>query len=200
MNTHARHRRFFILLWICFLTCIVQVGLAQDLIKVQGRVTGKNGEGLSRATITVVGKKQSQISDSAGRFSISVPTGATLQISYVGYFIREIKVTSAQTLAVQLQENPNYQQMNDVVVVGYGTQKLPTVTGAVGVISGRDLIQTPVANITNMLIGRTAGVSGIQATGEPGLNTTTIRIRGIATLTWCGILLKRIKARLLLKP
>lgn len=183
MNSHARHRSFFMLLLIGALTCIVQPGLAQDLIKVQGRVTGKNGESLSRATISVIGKMQSQVSDSAGRFSISVPAGSTLQISYVGFFTREIKLSSTpQTLAVQLAENPNYQQMNDVVVVGYGKQKLPTVTGAVGVISGRDLIQTPVANITNMLIGRTAGVSGIQATGEPGLNTSTIRIRGIATL------------------
>ncbi|MFT3855907.1 MAG: SusC/RagA family TonB-linked outer membrane protein [Ilumatobacteraceae bacterium] len=63
-----------------------------------------------------------------------------------------------------------------------GKQKTPTVTGAVGVISGNDLVQTPVANITNMLVGRTAGISAVQSSGEPGQNSATIHIRGIASL------------------
>ena len=182
MIAHSPYRRFFIFLLICFLHCIGLATLAQDAIRVQGKITGKNGEGLPHVTITIVEKKLAQVSDTAGRFSITIPAGSTLQFSYVGYFTRSVKVTSEKSLTIKLEENPNYQQMNDVVVVGYGKQKSPTVTGAVGVISGRDLIQTPVANITNMLIGRTAGISGVQATGEPGLNTTTIRIRGIATL------------------
>ncbi|HEX6428490.1 MAG TPA: TonB-dependent receptor [Niastella sp.] len=182
MIAHSRRRRFFIFLLAGFLSCSGLAALAQDPIMVQGSISGKNNEGLPNATITVVSTKLSAVSDSLGRFSITVPSGSTLQFSYVGYFTRSQKVTEATTLKIQLAENPNYQQMNDVVVVGYGKQKSPTVTGAVGVISGKDLIQTPVANITNMLIGRTAGISGVQATGEPGLNTTTIRIRGIATL------------------
>jgi TonB-linked SusC/RagA family outer membrane protein len=182
MIAHSRFRRFFAFLLTGCLSCSGIVCLAQDPVKVQGTITGKNGEGLPNATVSVVNSAQSSVSDNLGRFSITVPAGSTLQFSYVGYYNRLQKVSSATVLNIQLDENPNYQQMGDVVVVGYGKQKSPTVTGAVGVISGKDLIQTPVANITNMLIGRTAGISGVQATGEPGLNTTAIRIRGIATL------------------
>jgi hypothetical protein len=165
MIAHSRFRRFFAFLLTGCLSCSGIVCLAQDPVKVQGTITGKNGEGLPNATVSVVNSAQSSVSDNLGRFSITVPAGSTLQFSYVGYYNRLQKVSSATVLNIQLDENPNYQQMGDVVVVGYGKQKSPTVTGAVGVISGKDLIQTPVANITNMLIGRTAGISGVQATG-----------------------------------
>jgi TonB-linked SusC/RagA family outer membrane protein len=180
MIAHSRHRPFVFLL-IGFLCLASLPSHAQDAIKIQGKITGKNGEALPHVTITAFEQNLSQVSDSIGRFSFTIPAGTTLQFSYVGYLSKTVKVNKATTLTVRLEENSGY-QLNDVVVVGYGKQKSPTVTGAVGVISGKDLTQTPVANITNMLIGRTAGVSGIQATGEPGLNTTTIRIRGIATL------------------
>ncbi|HEY1202009.1 MAG TPA: SusC/RagA family TonB-linked outer membrane protein, partial [Niastella sp.] len=182
MIAHSRFRRFFTFLFAGYLSFSGVVCLAQDNIKVQGSITGKNGEGLPNVTISVVNSNLSSVSDSIGRFTITVPSGSTLQFSYIGYYNKLQKVNSATMLNIQLAENPGYQQMSDVVVVGYGKQKSPTVTGAVGVISGKDLIQTPVANISNMLIGRTAGISGVQATGEPGLNNTTIRIRGIATL------------------
>jgi hypothetical protein len=175
MIAHSRFRRFFTFLFAACLSFSGVVCLAQDNIKVQGSITGKNGEGLSNVTISVLNSNLSSVSDSIGRFTITVPSGSTLQFSYIGYYNKLQKVNSATMLNIQLAENPGYQQMSDVVVVGYGKQKSPTVTGAVGVISGKDLIQTPVANISNMLIGRTAGISGVQATGEPGLNNTTIR-------------------------
>src|ERR1044072_3260205 len=181
MNAHSRFRRLITFLLAGFLSCS-GVCLGQDPIKVQGTITGKNGEALPKATISILNSNLSTVSDNLGRFTITVPSGVTLQFTYVGYFNKLQKVSWATLLNIQLDENPNYQQMGDVVIVGYGKQKTPTVTGAVGVISGKDLIQTPVANISNMLIGRTAGISGAQATGAPGLNNTTIRIRGIATL------------------
>ncbi|MCW3089405.1 MAG: TonB-dependent receptor [Ferruginibacter sp.] len=146
---------------------------------ITGRVTGGDSS-LSNVTIQVKGAKTATQTNYSGRFSIKAPVNSILIFSYVGFVSREIRVSNQTEINVQLQQVAN--QMNDVVVVGYGKQKLPTVTGAVGVISGKDLIQTPAGNITNMLIGRTSGISGVQVGGEPGVNATTIRIRGVATL------------------
>ncbi len=72
--------------------------------------------------------------------------------------------------------------MDQVVVVGYGRQKLPTVTGSVSVVAGKDLAQTPVANVTNMLVGMAPGITGIQNSGEPGQNGTTYPHQGSGPL------------------
>ncbi|WP_207425857.1 TonB-dependent receptor [Pedobacter sp. SYSU D00535] len=145
-----------------------------------GRVTIDNSP-LPGVTIRVKGGTTATQTDNAGRFSITAPGDATLVFSFVGFVTQEVKVNNQSEINVRLE--PVASQLTEVVVnVGYGKQKLPTVTGAVGVISGKDLTQTPVANITNMLVGRTSGISAVQASGEPGLNATTIRIRGIATL------------------
>ncbi len=164
------------------LCCSPLFSWSQRVITLHGTVRGKNGQVLPQASIKLQGGKQSRVSDSSGHFVMTVPEGSTLEFSYLGYLTQPVKVRSDHDMVVQLSEDPDYARLNDVIVVGYGKQKKPTVTGAIGVISGKDLTQTPVANITNMLIGRTAGISGVQASGEPGVNATTIRIRGIATL------------------
>lgn len=164
------------------LICLAQAAWSQGQINVQGTIKGTNGDVLPGATVKIAGKNISRISDSQGRFTLTAAPGSVLEVSHVGYFTKSITVTGSDAIEVLLAENPNYVNLEDVVVIGYGKQKQPTVTGAVGVISGKDLIQTPVSNITNMLIGRTSGISGIQTSGEPGLNATSIRIRGVATL------------------
>src|SRR5438874_47420 len=136
MIANCYHRHVYSFLWLLTGSFCATVCSAQNQINVHGSVTGKKGEPLPHATITV-GEKNAAISDSLGRFSITAPQGSLLKISYVGYFTKGVKVTSETTLAINLTENPDYQQMNDVVVVGYGKQKTPTVTGAVGVISGK---------------------------------------------------------------
>jgi TonB-linked SusC/RagA family outer membrane protein len=149
----------------------------------QNTVTGTVTSGdsaLSSVTVMVKGGSLATQTDLLGRFSINVPANGTLVFSYVGLSPQEIKVNNRAIINVRLQSAGA--QLSDVVVVGYGRQKLPTVTGAVGVISGRELTQTPVANVTNMLIGRTSGISGVQVGGEPGVNAASIRIRGVATL------------------
>ena len=140
----------------------------------------EKGDAVIGATIKVKDKKGNAVSDSRGAFSIKAIKGAILLFSSVGYKPAQLTVGNSDELQVRLV--PVSTQLNEVVVVGYGEQKQPTVTGAVGTISGKDLVQTPVANITNMLVGRTAGISALQASGEPGLNTASIRIRGVATL------------------
>src|SRR5688572_15517065 len=100
MITHSRFRRFFTFLLTGCLSFSVIICLAQDSIKVQGTITGKNGEGLPNATITVVNSKLSSVSDNLGRFTMTVPSGSTLQFSYVGYYNRLQKVSSATVLNI----------------------------------------------------------------------------------------------------
>lgn len=146
---------------------------------VSGRVFAAD-TALANASVQVKGESVATQTDTQGRFSIKAAPNATLIISYIGFITREVKIGNQTSITVKLDAAAN--QTSDVVVVGYGKQKLPTVTGAVSVVSGKELTQTPVSNITNMLVGRTSGISAVQNSGEPGQNAATIRIRGIATL------------------
>lgn len=155
-------------------------GFSQNLILIKGTVRSDSSV-LEGATIQVKQDlKKSTLTDINGNFILRVPSNSTLVVSYVGYKGQEILIKGRTTINILLQQEDR--ALSDVVVVGYGKQKAPTVTGSVGVVTGNDLVQTPTSNITNMLIGRTAGISGIQAGGEPGSNAATIRIRGVATL------------------
>lgn len=109
----------------------------------------------------------------------ALPTD-TLIYTFVGYLPQRRVVGDLKAINIQLYKDNI--QMDQVVVVGYGKQKQPTVTGSVSVVDGKDLVQTPVANVTNMLVGLAPGITGVQSSGEPGQNATALRIRGISTL------------------
>lgn len=148
--------------------------------RISGKITDEKQYPLIGANVSIKNKKTGASADTLGHYSLLVSLNDTLVFSSIGYLRKEIKVTTFKDLNVQLSSESI--QMDQVVVVGYGKQKQPTVTGSVSVVSGKDLAQTPVANVTNMLIGMAPGISGIQNSGEPGQNATTLRIRGIATL------------------
>ncbi|HEY6955826.1 MAG TPA: SusC/RagA family TonB-linked outer membrane protein, partial [Flavisolibacter sp.] len=181
MNIHS-FRRLTAYFLAILLTAFTNLTWCQGSVQIQGTVKSRSNEPLSGASIKVAGQDVGTTTNSLGQFSLKVAPGSTIEISFIGYETRSIRVGSKTEFNVVLEENVSSNQLSNVVVIGYGRQKSPTVTGAVGTISGKDLVQTPVANITNMLVGRTSGVSAVQVTGEPGLNTTTIRIRGVATL------------------
>lgn len=118
--------------------------------------------------------------DENGHFKISVPDNAILIFSFIGYRRQEVNVNARPILNITLANEDK--ALGEVVVVGYGKQKAPTVTGAIATVGSKELVSTPVSNITNMLVGRASGISAVQASGEPGQNAATIHIRGIATL------------------
>lgn len=160
------------------------VFMINSQVRAQNRITGKitdeKNYPLIGANVSIKNKKIGTSTDNLGRYTLAVSLNDTLVFSSIGYLRKEIRVTAFKDLNVQLA--PESIQMDQVVVVGYGMQKLPTVTGSVSVVAGKDLVRTPVANVTNMLVGMAPGITGIQNTGEPGLNSTTLRIRGVATL------------------
>ncbi|HET7897813.1 MAG TPA: SusC/RagA family TonB-linked outer membrane protein, partial [Flavisolibacter sp.] len=154
--------------------------LAQGL-SVTGKITNRSsGEALTGATVTVKGTKTATITDASGNFRIQVPqAGSVLVVSYSGMADEEVTVTSGSSpLSIQLEPRAN--ALNEVVVVGYGTQKRATVSGSISSVKAKDLENVPNGRIEQALQGRVSGVTVLQNSGQPG-SSSTIRIRGITT-------------------
>jgi len=153
---------------------------AQSQSVVSGRVTDKQGEALIGVNVVVKGTTQGTITDFNGNYTIAgIKPGVTLQYSYLGYNTVSI-IFRENTINVVMEEESK--NLEEVMVVGYASQKKATVTGAINSVKSTELLQTPVANISNALAGRTSGLIAVQRSGEPGKDQSTLRIRGIATL------------------
>ena len=147
---------------------------------ITGRVTGPDGSGLPGVTVLVKGTSTGTATDVDGNFTLDAPEGSTLVFSSVGFLRREVPVGSNTTFAVRLDNDT--QALNEVVVVGYGTQERADVTGAISSVSGKDIASQPVADPTQALQGRAAGVTVTQNSGAPGgAGGTSVRIRGISS-------------------
>lgn len=151
-----------------------------DTLKIiQGKVTNEVGEPIVGASVRVKGGSEGTVTDVQGNFNLTISRNATLVVSYLGYTPKEISVMGRSLFDISLSAATT--GLNQLVVVGYGKQKKVNVTGSVSTVSGETLTSTPVSNVSNMLIGNTPGLSGVQSSGEPGRNAATIHIRGIST-------------------
>lgn len=158
--------------------CLV-IAQAQTLVK--GKVADENNAGLPGVNILVKGTSTGTTSDANGDYAIQVPDGNSILVfSFIGYATREMSVGSQSVINVTLA--PNTQSLAEVVVVGYGTQKKSDVTGAMSSVSSEALRDVPVANLSQALQGRAAGVDVTSLSPRPGGNTQ-IRIRGSRSLT-----------------
>ncbi|RFM28194.1 SusC/RagA family TonB-linked outer membrane protein [Deminuibacter soli] len=150
-------------------------------IPVRGRVTDSKDSALSNVSIIVKGTSKGTTSDASGNFKLNVPNSSSvLLVTFVGYKDQELPVGSNTSFHIQL--TPSAGQLEQIVVVGYGTQKKVTVTGAVVSVKGAELEKSPTVNLSNSLAGRLPGITAVQASGEPGYDGSTIRIRGTNTL------------------
>lgn len=147
--------------------------------KVTGQVRDALGEPIIGANVVVKGTTNGTITDIDGNFSLEVPEGALLVFSYIGYTDKTIPVGNQTVLAVSLAEDT--QKLDEVVVVGYGTQKKVNLTGAISSVDAETLENRPITNATQALQG-TQGVYVNQAGAQPGSDGATIRIRGQGTL------------------
>ncbi|MDE5886349.1 MAG: TonB-dependent receptor [Muribaculaceae bacterium] len=163
---------------IAMLTCL---GLYAQDVNVSGTVVSAlDGEPLIGVTITVKGTTIGTSTDVDGNFIIKAPVGSFLYVSYIGYTPQEVKVKGPQSgLTIQLIEDT--QMLDDVVVVGYGTQKKSVVTAAISKVGEETLEQTLPTNVQNALKGVTAGVTATTANGQPG-SAAQIRVRGVGTI------------------
>jgi TonB-linked SusC/RagA family outer membrane protein len=156
------------------------IGITQSraqTIKATGNVKDEENHNMAGVSIAVKGTTHGVFSNDNGNFSIDVKKTDSLVLTHTGY--KPVTVLAGGGIAVVLEGSVG--SLNQAVVVGYGRQKQLTVTGAVSVALGKDLAMMPVANVSNMLLGSVSGVSGVQASGEPGRNSAAIYIRGIST-------------------
>jgi TonB-linked SusC/RagA family outer membrane protein len=162
----------------------VLCGLAsqgQNKIHVTGIIKDDKGAAAPNASVTVKGSKNGVSTDVNGAFAIDVPSEkSVLVISYLGFTSQEQLVGRQTSLTITLALSNS--TLNDVVVVGYATQKKVTVTGAVAVVKGADLVKSPAVNLSNSLAGRLPGVIATNSSGEPGYDGSAIHIRGVNSL------------------
>ncbi|MDY7395008.1 TonB-dependent receptor [Aureibaculum sp. 2210JD6-5] len=164
-----------ILILILFTTSI----LAQNEVK--GTVNDASGQPLPGANILEKGTKNGTQTDFDGKFSLNVTNGdAILVISYLGFLTQEVNVNNQTSFTITLQEDAA--KLDEVVVVGYGTQKKVNLTGAVSSVSVKDIENRPAPNVSSLLAGQVSGLSVIQQSGRPGQSAGQLRVRGIGTL------------------
>ncbi|WP_432711007.1 SusC/RagA family TonB-linked outer membrane protein [Pedobacter sp.] len=151
---------------------------AQGTFSIKGKVSDQTGAGIPGANIKVAGTNQGTVTDNNGAFSITLSSPSTLQISYIGYTQQSVPVTAnTQTLDIKLAENEADKNLNEVVVVGYGTQKKSDITGAVTSIPKSRLSQLPVTNVLQAIQGAAAGVNVSQTSSVPGAQPSAL-VRG----------------------
>jgi TonB-linked SusC/RagA family outer membrane protein len=147
-------------------------------ITVKGKIVDERGESLPGATIQQKGSSNGIITDIDGNFSLSVPSDATLLVSFIGYKSIEVTVGGKTELGkITLQSD--LQELDQVVVIGYGTQRKVDLTGSVAIVNAEEMKKVSHSNISTMLEGKVSGVQ-ITSDGQPGADPT-VRIRGIGS-------------------
>ena len=176
--TQRMHRisRIGFLVMVLILS-IFTTALAQT---VSGKILDEKGETLPGVSVLVKGTQNGVISDINGGYSLTVDKNSVLVFSYVGFLTKEEAINGRSSIDVKLAADTK--ALGEVVVVGYGTQKKVTVTGAVATLQGEKIIKSPATDISNSLAGRLPGLVVIQQSGEPGYDGATISIRGTNTL------------------
>jgi len=166
-----------ILLWM-FFGFFLFSATTYGQTKISGSIKdAKTNSPLSGATISVKNTTISTFSNASGTFSLTMPARSSkLVVSFVGYSTKEVEINGSEDLNISLETTAA--DLNEVVVVGYGTQKKATLTGAVSTVSVSSLKEAPVTNFSNTLAGKLSGVVAINNSGEPGEDGSNILIRG----------------------
>ena len=154
-------------------------GAQQKDFLVTGIVKDENGEPIIGANIQVVGKSAGTITDMNGRFSISASANSTLQITYIGYQTQTVNIGEQRNINIILQEDNA--QLDEVVVVGYGTMKKKDLTGSVTAVKGDELAARRTTQLSTALQGALSGVMVSRDNGAPG-SSASIQIRGVTTI------------------
>jgi TonB-linked SusC/RagA family outer membrane protein len=150
---------------------------------ITGTVTDESGQPVPGVSVVLKGTNFGQTTDNAGKYSIRVSNSdAVLVFSSIGYNTKEVSVSGRNTINISLTAKAN--GLNDVVVVGYGTQKKGTITGAIATVKTEDLTVAPVASTINSLAGRLPGLISQQSSGQPGADQASISIRGFGQAIW----------------
>lgn len=168
-----------LLLLSLFTTLTILAIPFQSFAQVSGKVTDKDGKPLANASVTTTDFGNGTTTDATGKFTLNVPGKATLTISLTGYKTVELLLTDNKFLDVQLEQAPS--ALDEVVVVGYGTQRKKDVIGAIASVNTKNLGKLTGGDVGNLLQGQVAGVNAAPGSADPGARPL-IRIRGLSTI------------------
>ncbi|PSL50272.1 TonB-linked SusC/RagA family outer membrane protein [Chitinophaga niastensis] len=167
------------------LVVIVPMGTDIQDKRIKGKVSSAKGEALIGVTVKVEGTNIGAVTDGSGAYELNAPGVAKLVFTYVGFLSKTVAINNRDRVDISLEEDTR--GLNEVVVVGYGTQKKVNLTGAISSISAKDIENVPVSNISNALAGRLSGLFANTPSGIPGVSSP-ITIRGKGTLNGNGAL------------
>jgi len=167
-------------LLILFAMFVVSLGYSQTNVVTGTVVSSLDGTVLPGVNVIVKGTTEGTTTDFDGKFSMNVSSDDTLLFSYVGFKTQEVSVGNKTLFSISLEEDAS--QLDEVVIVGYGTQKKANLTGSLSTVKTDDIKDRPITQASQMLSGQAAGVSVLQQSGKPGGDGATIRIRGVGTL------------------
>lgn len=169
--SHSTLRALFLSLF--FLSTLITY--AQ--VNVRGKVNDATGETLIGVNVILKDTRQGTVTDMDGNFTLSVPSvNSTLVFSYVGFTELEVPLNGRNFVTVTMEQDTEL--LDEVIVVGYGTQRRASVTGAVSTLSDTELIRAPVVGVTNVLGARVAGITSLQQSGQPGQDGASLLVRG----------------------
>jgi TonB-linked SusC/RagA family outer membrane protein len=158
---------------------LVTADINMAVITVKGTVTDEKNQPLPGVTVRISGTTKGVVTDNNGNYTINVPdANATLSFSLLSYSPKEVKVGAQQTINISLTPKPT--ALNEMVVIGYGTQKRDDINGAISSVKAADIADIPQASIDQLLQGKASGVSVTQDSGAPG-SQTSVHVRGIAS-------------------
>jgi len=169
-----------LLLSFLFIALFHFSAFAQDVKTLSGTITDASGEPVIGANVTEKGTSNGTITDLNGYFTLKASSRSTLTISFIGYSEVNIPVGNQSVINIQLKEDT--QHLEEVVVVGFGTQKKVNLTGSVSSVTAADLASKPVSMTSQAIAGLAPGLSVLQTTGRPGQGAT-VRIRGTGTFS-----------------
>lgn len=162
------------------LVVVVSSSLQKQDIRITGTVTGPAGETLTGVTVQVKGRSTGTSTGNTGEYTLTADENATLVFSYIGYADKEVNVSSRNLINVQLTTSDK--KLDEVVVIGYGSQRRKDLTGAVSTVTAADIANRPIVDAGEALQGKAAGVTVVANSGKPGAGLT-IRVRGSSSIS-----------------
>lgn len=169
-------RKNFILICLLFIFSSFNVIAQNVTTTISGVVVDSKSIPMVGVSILEKGTKNATTTNNDGAFKLKIASGGTIVVTYIGFETKELKVTNQDNLKIKLKESPG--ALDEVVVVGYGSQKKINLTGSVSSVDFKDLENTPQSSTLNILSGRVPGLSVVQQSGQPGDDNSEVSLRG----------------------